>query len=142
MYTNIDTATGIQSVKEFIQCNQDYIPTDFPSSLFLQVLKIVMENNIFSFENTTWLQLSGTAMGTPVACAYSSISYGQHKNSKILPNFGDNYYITDSTSMIFSGFGSPQSLNPKTNGKNLRRHSTTGAVLNGSLENPPKQQSS
>jgi len=76
MYTNINTTTGIQSIKKFIQNNQDVIPEEFPSDLLLQVLQIVMENNIFTFGNTTWLQLSGTAMGTPVACAYATLSYG------------------------------------------------------------------
>jgi len=76
MYTNINTTTGIQSIKKFIQNNQDVIPEEFPSDLLLQILQIVMENNIFTFGNTTWLQLSGTAMGTPVACAYATLSYG------------------------------------------------------------------
>jgi hypothetical protein len=76
MYTNINSTTGIQSIKDFIQDNQDVIPEEFPSDLLLQVLQIVMENNIFTFGNTTWLQLSGTAMGTPVACAYATLSYG------------------------------------------------------------------
>jgi hypothetical protein len=46
-----------------------------------------MENNIFSFGETYWLQLSGTAMGTPAACAYATISYGHHENTSILPSF-------------------------------------------------------
>jgi len=53
-----------------------------------------MRNNIFNFSNTTWLQLSGTAMGTPAACAYATITYGQYENSNILPKFKPNllYY--------------------------------------------------
>jgi hypothetical protein len=46
-----------------------------------------MENNIFKFANSFWLQLSGTAMGTPAACTYATISYGQRKNSNTLPKF-------------------------------------------------------
>jgi hypothetical protein len=30
---------------------------------------------------------AGTAMGTPAACTYTAITYGQHKNSKILTEF-------------------------------------------------------
>ncbi len=87
MYTNIDTNIGIQAIKDFITSNESLLPTDFPSLLFLQILEIVMKNNVFAFKNTTWLQLSGTAMGTPTACAYATILYGHHENSKILPRF-------------------------------------------------------
>jgi len=40
-----------------------------------------MKNNIFHFADTYWLQLTGTAMGTPTACSYASITYGQHENN-------------------------------------------------------------
>jgi hypothetical protein len=40
-----------------------------------------MENNAFSFADTFWLQLAGTAMDTPAACAYAMISYGHHEKS-------------------------------------------------------------
>jgi hypothetical protein len=46
-----------------------------------------MQNNIFSFADTYWLQLSGTAMGTPVACAYATVTFGHYKNTTILPEF-------------------------------------------------------
>ncbi len=138
MYTNIDTATGIQSVKEFIQCNQDFIPADFPSSLFLQVLQTVMENNIFSFENTTWLQLSGTAMGTPVACAYATISYGQHENSKILPSFEAQLlyyrrYIDD----IF-GIWVPPEFEPENKWKEFKEALNNWSGLEWVIEEPSK----
>jgi len=53
-----------------------------------------MENNVFSFADTFWLQLSGTAMGTPTACAYAMLSYGHHENTEILEEFQPNllYY--------------------------------------------------
>jgi len=87
MYTNIDTETGVSAIRDFIATNLRYLPQDFPTELSLQILNIVMENNIFTFAGTYWLQLSGTAMGTPAACAYATISYGHHENTKILPAF-------------------------------------------------------
>ena len=94
MYTNIDTTTGVNAIRDFIHSNANNISPDFPSDLFLQILTLIMNNNIFSFTDTYWLQLSGTAMGTPVACAYATISFGQYENTHILPAFQQNllYY--------------------------------------------------
>jgi len=94
MYTNIDTATGLASVRAFIDSNIDNIPNDFPVDLFLRVLECVMTNNVFTFIDTYWLQLTGTAMGTPVACAYAMVTFGHHENSVILKNFNNEllYY--------------------------------------------------
>jgi hypothetical protein len=68
MYTNIDTTVGLQSFHAFLEHNKDWIPENFPTELFLKILELVMNNNIFSFADTKWLQLSGTAMGTTAAC--------------------------------------------------------------------------
>jgi len=87
MYTNIETQQALTSMHDFIQSSIHNIPESFPTSLFLQVLEIVMKNNIFSFGNTFWLQQIGTAMGMPTACSYASITYGQHENTQILPKF-------------------------------------------------------
>jgi len=84
MYTNIDTPTGVNAVKSFIQTNRDKIPDNFPSNLFIQILDLVMRNNIFSFADTFWLQLAGTAMGTPVACAYATVTFEHYENTTIL----------------------------------------------------------
>jgi hypothetical protein len=56
-----------------------------------------MNNNIFMFGDTFWLQTSGTAMGTPVACSYATTSYGNHENIHILPNFNSIYSTTKDT---------------------------------------------
>jgi hypothetical protein len=87
MYTNIDTATGLLTFKQFFEANSSSISPNFPVNLFLQILEIVMRNNIFSFSNTYWIQLSGTAMGTPAACSYATITYGHFENTEILTEF-------------------------------------------------------
>jgi hypothetical protein len=53
-----------------------------------------MENNIFKFSDTYWIQTKGTAMGTPAAPLYSIITFGYHENNTILKNFKSNliYY--------------------------------------------------
>jgi hypothetical protein len=87
MYTNIDTTTGISAIRNFIEANLHSLPQNFPTDLFLDILTIVMENNIFTFAGTCWLQLAGTVMGTPVACSYATVSFGNHENAAILPSF-------------------------------------------------------
>jgi hypothetical protein len=61
MYTNIETPTGVSAIQDFIETNKEKLPSDFPTNLFLEILNTVMENNIFTFAGTQWLQLSGTA---------------------------------------------------------------------------------
>jgi len=92
MYTNIDTQTGVSAIKDFIETNKVYLPTNFQTELFLKILSMVMENNIFTFAETFWLQLTGTAMGTPVACSYATVSFGQYENSIILPKFNSRSF--------------------------------------------------
>jgi hypothetical protein len=87
MYTNTDTTTGLNAIKNFIQSNRDHIPSGFPCNLFLQILDLVMRNNIFSFADTYWLQLSGTAMVTLVACAYATVTFSHYENTTILTEF-------------------------------------------------------
>jgi len=90
MYTNIDTTTGIQAIQHLFELYHDRILTNFPREFFITTLELVMNNNIFSFGDTFWLQLQGTAMGTPAAPLYSIITYGVHENTHILPTFNEN----------------------------------------------------
>jgi hypothetical protein len=100
MYTNIDTNTGLNAIEKFINSNRNQLPTNFPTELFLETLKLVMNNNIFTFGDSYWIQLSGTAMGTPVACAYATVSFGYFENTEILTEFEPNllyyqWYVDD-----------------------------------------------
>jgi hypothetical protein len=49
-----------------------------------------MNNNIFMFGDTYWIQLKGTAMGTPAAPLYSILTFGHHENENILNEFQHN----------------------------------------------------
>ena len=59
-------------------------------------LKLILENNFFSFEDDIYLQVSGTAMGTKVAPTYASLVMGyleEHLYSRIkdiFPTVADN----------------------------------------------------
>ena len=87
MYTNIDTDTALEAFTFLFENFTEEIPSDFPKTFFLKVLEIIMKNNLFQFDDTYWLQLDGTAMGTPTACLYATISYGVHERNKLLPSY-------------------------------------------------------
>ena len=66
MYMNIPTNTAIMFIARHLQKN---IPEERPkqNEALIAALKLVMLNNIFSFNDMTFKQLNGTAMGTPPA---------------------------------------------------------------------------
>jgi hypothetical protein len=89
MYTNIDTCHALMVFSHWFRDYSDEIPTDFPKELFLKILELVMTRNVFSFDDTYWLQTAGTAMGTSTACVYATMYYAQHERTSILPTYGD-----------------------------------------------------
>jgi hypothetical protein len=89
MYTNIDTRHALIVFRQWFWAASDEIPTDFPKELFLNVLELVMTRNVFSFDDTFWLQIAGTAMGTSTACTYATMYYAKHEQTSILPTYED-----------------------------------------------------
>ena len=139
MYTNIDTGLGLATLKDFLTCNNTHLPPDFPTDFFLSIMEIVMKNNIFSFMDSYWLQLSGTAMGTPVACSYATITYGHHENTKILTVFEANLlyyrrYIDD----IF-GIWLPPDTNETETWNNFKKELNNWGTLEWVIEEPSKE---
>jgi hypothetical protein len=90
MYTDITTEKAIKTFETLFNSPQIDIPPDFPRTLFLQILEIIMNNNILVFHDTYWLQKHGNAMGTPEACLYATIAYGIHEKLRILAHFTKN----------------------------------------------------
>ena len=87
MYTNIDTEPALSIFTKWL--------TEFPTeltnmkpTLFLPVLKLVMQRNVFQFDNTYWHQMDGTAMGTSTACLYAALYYAYHEKRQLIPKYG------------------------------------------------------
>jgi hypothetical protein len=74
--------------RQWFQAFSSEIPKAFPTELFLAVLELVMTRNVFSFDDTFWLQIAGTAMGTSCACMYATMYYALHERQSILPLYG------------------------------------------------------
>lgn len=53
-----------------------------------------MSRNIIQFDDTFWLQIDGTAMGTSTACMYATLYVALHERLNLLPEFKDSleYY--------------------------------------------------
>ena len=98
MYTNIDTRHGIITIARYLR---QYHPELENIDAIIEGLGLVMNYNIFQFGDCYFKQKAGTAMGTPVACAYATLYYAYHERNTLLPRFGDNLrylkrYIDDS----------------------------------------------
>jgi hypothetical protein len=84
MYTNIDTDHALQVISKFLRESDHCIDVD--AEPIICALEIIMRNNLFKFGDTYYLQITGTAMGTPPACMYAILYYGIHE-LEFLPQF-------------------------------------------------------
>ena len=82
MYINIPLQEGLDAFEETLNSREDKtIPTEF----IMKLVKIIMEKNIFTFNNQHWLQLLGTSMGSRVSPTWANLFYGVLEK-KILQN--------------------------------------------------------
>ena len=85
MYTNIETNHALEVLSDFLR-NHPICRQVHNKEAIITALELVMRNNIFKFGDTTWIQRSGTAMGTPPGCSYATIYYAIHELS-FVPSF-------------------------------------------------------
>jgi hypothetical protein len=64
-------------------------PTFSPQELLITLPNIIIIRNVFSSDDTHWLQEIGTALGTPCACSYTTLSYALHEVHNIMAHFHD-----------------------------------------------------
>ncbi|MGL5935090.1 MAG: hypothetical protein ACRCZI_05660, partial [Cetobacterium sp.] len=87
MYTNIDTTHGINTLRNWFKIHEPDLPNNYPVTMILEATELVMRNNVFQFDDTYWLQLTGSAMGSSLACVYATIYYSFHEETYILPKY-------------------------------------------------------
>lgn len=83
MYTMIDTEKALESITLYLRRFSDLINID----MIIEALGLVMRGNLFQFGDLNFIQLDGTAMGTPVACVYATIYYAWHERTFIIPKY-------------------------------------------------------
>jgi hypothetical protein len=136
MYTNIKTDIGISTIRDFLTTNINKIPENFPHELFLQVLECVMTHNVFSFSDTYWLQLTGTAMDMPSACAYATITFGHFENSIILENFKHELFYYKRYIDDIIGIWLPPTTNARPSWDNFKHTLNSWGDLQWKIEEP------
>jgi hypothetical protein len=85
MYTNIDTDHAIAMIAGFLRTSPLCAMVS-NKELILHALELIMRRNYFKFGDTYWLQLTGTAMGTPPAPMYATLYFGIWE-MEVLPLF-------------------------------------------------------
>ena len=120
MYTNIDTDFGIAVIDKWLDRHKQELPYGFPTKKIVKGLRIVMKNTVFVFDDTYWLQLKGTAMGTSVAVTYATIFFSYWEEIGIIPHFGNflvyyRRFIDDMLSIIIYDPEQVENLGTKMN---------------------------
>ncbi|CAJ0917692.1 unnamed protein product [Ranitomeya imitator] len=80
LYTSIPHTNGIQSVRWLLTTN--HMNPDL-SDLCCELLSIVLNNNFFLFEDTYYLQIKGSAMGSNVAPPYANAYMAHYEDTSI-----------------------------------------------------------
>jgi ribosome-associated translation inhibitor RaiA len=84
MYTNIKTEPALAELSEYLREKSNEF--SYPCEALIEALDLVFRNNYFKFGDLYCKQISGTAMGTPPAPPYATVTYGRHED-KILPRW-------------------------------------------------------
>ena len=85
LYTNIDHNEGAAACFEKLEtrkCKQ------IPSIVIKRLILLILESNVFKFSTKLFLQVMGTAMGTPMACNYANLFM-----NKFETNLLNDYFI-------------------------------------------------
>ena len=71
MYPGIDNKIGLRACRKILDSREVLKPS---TDCLLDAIKITLDNNNSTFNNTHYLQTDGTAMGSKNACSYAGVS--------------------------------------------------------------------
>ena len=95
MYTNIHVGHALPVILNFLRTHTlgKIIQKEEKINLgrLEFALSLVMQNNVFKFGDTFWLQTAGTAMGTPPATDYATLYYAIYELA-VINQFPEIYY--------------------------------------------------
>ena len=76
LYSNIPHALGLEAVDYWLEKYPETLNPRFTKKIILDGIKLILENNIFCFNDTYFKQEKGTAMGTKFAPVYATLTIG------------------------------------------------------------------
>ena len=76
LYTNIPHSEGKLAAMKSLMKLDNPDPRQPPPEIIGELIDTVLQNNVFEFNDRTYLQIQGTAMGTKMAPAYANIFMG------------------------------------------------------------------
>ena len=74
VYTNIPYDEGIRACEEYLNSQESLAP---PTADLCLLIRLVLSMNSFVFNDTCYVQIPGTAMGTLVAPLYPNLFQGK-----------------------------------------------------------------
>ncbi|XP_041428430.1 uncharacterized protein nr6a1.L isoform X6 [Xenopus laevis] len=86
LYTVIPHEQGIIACREALETRSDKsVPTEF----LIDLLELALTKNYFRFENSFYLQISGTAMGSALAPSYANLFMLRYEQNYIMRGAAD-----------------------------------------------------
>ncbi|MCG7879609.1 MAG: GIY-YIG nuclease family protein [Candidatus Thiodiazotropha endolucinida] len=76
LYSNIPHDLGIQAVRFWLEKYPETLNGRFSNEFILDGVRLILENNTFSFNDKYYKQVKGTAMGTKFAPVYATLTVG------------------------------------------------------------------
>jgi uncharacterized protein (DUF779 family) len=88
MYTNIPTTIALQTIGLHMERNKQIYNLDVTATM--EALRLIMQENVFTFGDMIFKQRNGTAMGTPPACALATIFFAINGENDAIVQFQNN----------------------------------------------------
>ena len=76
LYSNIPHDLGLEAIEFWLQNSETSIKERFNKDFIINGLKLILENNVFYFDQMYYVQIKGTAMGTKMAPTYATLVLG------------------------------------------------------------------
>ena len=80
LYTNIDHNEGADACYEMLEKRTNKTVS---SSLLKRLILLVLQSNVFRFNDQLYKQIKGTAMGTPMAVNYANLFLDKFENEML-----------------------------------------------------------
>ena len=77
LYTVIDHEEGVEACCEMLEERSDVDKKKMPTKYIREILTTILKSNCFRFLNRFFHQITGTAMGTPMAPGYANLFMGK-----------------------------------------------------------------